>query len=101
MSSTATAAAATEVTAPCVDSAESIVQSINDLREEQCLIDIQIEVCAAVIHLYTLSMQASLGKVFGAHKVVLAARFPGLKSLLTQQSELSRTTINVTRYSEE
>ncbi len=52
-------------------------------------------------YIYTyFSMQASLGKVFGAHKLVLAARFPGLKSLLTQHSEMNRTTINLKRYSE-
>ncbi len=47
-------AAAVVAAAPSVDSAESIVQSINDLREEQCLIDIQVEVSAVVIHVYTL-----------------------------------------------
>ncbi len=44
----------------------------------------------------SFSMQASHGKVFGAHKVVLAARFPGLRSLLTQQSTLSLTRFSAT-----
>ncbi len=53
------------------------------------------------LYIYALFfMQASLGKVFGAHKIVFAARFPALKTLLTQQSELSRSTINLSRYSE-
>ncbi len=90
-----TAPVATGVTAACVDSAASIVQSINDLREEQCLIDIQVEVSVAVLHLYNI-FHAGITR----EGVWRAARFPGLKSLLTQQSELSRTTINLKRYSE-
>ncbi len=41
-------------TALSVDSAESIVQSINELRQEQCLIDIHVEVSAVVVPFYTL-----------------------------------------------
>ncbi len=52
MSSTAPVAVVATVSS--VDSAESIVQSINELRQEQCLIDIHVEVSAAVIQFYTL-----------------------------------------------
>ncbi len=41
-------------TALSVDSAESIVQSINELRQEQCLIDIHVELSAVVVPFYTL-----------------------------------------------
>ncbi len=50
----APAAAAAVATAPAVGSSNpsawNISQAINELRQEQCLIDIQVEVCVALIH---------------------------------------------------
>ncbi len=51
----AAAAAAPNVSSESVGNCENltakrILQSINKLRQEQCLIDVEVEVCGAMLH---------------------------------------------------